>query len=155
MKLGTKGRYAVMAMADLASHAEGRPVPLADIADRQGISLSYLEQLFGRLRRGGLVTSARGPGGGYRLSRSPADTRVGDIVLAVDDQPQTLQCTPEHGACCANDQEQCLTHDLWAQLGMQIQHFLNGVTLEDVLSRRVAALGVAPSNLPAEPAAAA
>jgi len=153
MKLGTKGRYAVMAMADLASHAEGRPVPLADIAGRQGISLSYLEQLFGRLRRSGLVVSARGPGGGYRLSRSAAETRVGEIVFAVDDQPQAQFCTPEHGAC-ANDQERCMTHDLWAQLGIEIQQFLDGVTLDDVLARRVAGFGPRAANAAAEPAAA-
>lgn len=94
MKLSTKGRYAVMAMVDLASHSRGNPVALADIAERQEISLSYLEQLFGKLRKGGLVKSVRGPGGGYLLARIPQQTRVSDIILAVDEPIQTTRCSP-------------------------------------------------------------
>lgn len=94
MKLSTKGRYAVMAMVDLASHSDGSPVALADIAERQEISLSYLEQLFGKLRKGGLVKSVRGPGGGYLLARSVGQLRISDIILAVDEPIQTTRCTP-------------------------------------------------------------
>src|SRR6202043_2017970 len=93
VKLSTKGRYAVMAMVDLARHAQAKPVSLSDIATRQEISLSYLEQLFARLRRAGLVISARGPGGGYRLTRGSADTRVSEIILAVDEPIKATRCT--------------------------------------------------------------
>ena len=94
MKLSTKGRYAVMAMVDLARHAQAKPVSLSDIATRQEISLSYLEQLFARLRRAGLVKSVRGPGGGYRLARGSAETRVSEIILAVDEPIKATRCPP-------------------------------------------------------------
>ena len=97
MRLSTKGRYAVMAMADLVVADVGKPVPLADVAQRQEISLSYLEQLFGRLRRAGLVSSVRGPGGGYRIARDPALVRIADIVLAVDEPLAATRCTPGAG----------------------------------------------------------
>jgi len=113
VKLSTKGRYAVMAMVDLACNSNGSPVALADIADRQEISLSYLEQLFGKLRKGGLVKSVRGPGGGYLLARPAPQTRVSDIILAVDEPIQTTRCTPGSPAGCHNHKGRCLTHDLW------------------------------------------
>ncbi len=137
MKLSTKGRYAVMAMVDLACHSSGNPVALADIAQRQEISLSYLEQLFGKLRKGGLVKSVRGPGGGYLLSRPPAQMRVSDIILAVDEPIQTTRCTPGSPAGCHNNKGRCLTHDLWEELGNQIYLYLSSVSLADVTERRV------------------
>ncbi|MGB0696347.1 MAG: Rrf2 family transcriptional regulator [Rhodospirillaceae bacterium] len=137
MRLSTKGRYAVMAMADLAAHSSGKPVALADIADRQEISLSYLEQLFGRLRKGGLVKSVRGPGGGYLLSRDAGDMRISDIILAVDEPIQTTRCSPGSPAGCHNNKGRCLTHDLWEELANQIYLYLSSVSLEDVTERRV------------------
>ena len=137
MKLSTKGRYAVMAMVDLASHSQGSPVALADIAERQEISLSYLEQLFGKLRKGGLVKSVRGPGGGYLLSRSSQQTRISDIILAVDEPIQTTRCTPGSPAGCHNNKGRCLTHDLWEELGNQIYLYLSSVSLADVCERRI------------------
>ncbi len=137
MKLSTKGRYAVMAMADLASHSQGSPVALADIADRQEISLSYLEQLFGKLRKGGLVKSVRGPGGGYLLARPAPQTRISDIILAVDEPIQTTRCSPGSPAGCHNHKGRCLTHDLWEELGNQIYLYLSSVSLGDVVERRV------------------
>jgi Rrf2 family iron-sulfur cluster assembly transcriptional regulator len=136
MKLSTKGRYAVMAMADLAAASDGRPVPLADIASRQEISLSYLEQLFARLRRAGVVSSVRGPGGGYRLARDASETRVSDIILAVDEPVDVTRC--QHGLSgCMETGKRCVTHDLWDELSRHIQLFLSSVTLEDIVARRV------------------
>jgi len=137
MKLSTKGRYAVMAMVDLASHSRGNPVALADIAERQEISLSYLEQLFGKLRKGGLVKSVRGPGGGYLLARIPQQTRVSDIILAVDEPIQTTRCSPGTPAGCHNNKGRCLTHDLWEELGNQIYLYLSSVSLHDICERRI------------------
>ena len=137
MKLSTKGRYAVMAMVDLACHSSGSPVALADIADRQEISLSYLEQLFGKLRKGGLVKSVRGPGGGYLLARPAPQMRVSDIILAVDEPIQTTRCTPGSPAGCHNHKGRCLTHDLWEALGDHIHSFLAGVSLDDVVQGRL------------------
>ena len=137
MRLSTKGRYAVMAMADLASHSQGKPVALADIAERQEISLSYLEQLFGKLRKGGLVRSVRGPGGGYLLSRTAGEMRISDIILAVDEPIQTTRCTPGTPAGCHNNKGRCMTHDLWEELGNQIYLYLSSVTLEQVTQRKV------------------
>src|SRR6201992_3703491 len=113
MRLSTKGRYAVMAMADLAGHAaQARPVALADIAERQEISLSYLEELFAKLRRGGLVTSVRGPGGGYRLSRPSAEVRIADIIVAVDEPIAATRCHPGSPLGCTGTATRCVTHDL-------------------------------------------
>jgi Rrf2 family transcriptional regulator, iron-sulfur cluster assembly transcription factor len=137
MKLNTKGRYAVMAMADLARHAAARPVSLADIASRQDISLSYLEQLFARLRRAGLVKSVRGPGGGYRLARSNEETRIADIILAVDEPIKATRCEAGSAKGCTGGHGRCITHDLWEELGRQINVFLSSVTIADVLERRV------------------
>lgn len=137
MNLSTKGRYAVMAMVDLARNANGKPVALNEIAQRQEISLSYLEQLFARLRRGGLVVSARGPGGGYKLARAAEDTRIADIMLAVDEPLKATRC--EHGSPrgCTGQHGRCVTHDLWEELGRQIHIFLSSVTLADVVNKRV------------------
>lgn len=138
MRLSTKGRYAVMAMADLAIHeANARPVSLADIADRQEISLSYLEQLFAKLRRNGLVTSVRGPGGGYRLSRPADEVRVADIIMAVDEPINATRCRLGSAKGCTNQGARCITHDLWEELGRQIHMFLSAVSLADVIDNRV------------------
>lgn len=137
MRLSTKGRYAVMAMVDLASFGGRKPVSLADIADRQEISLSYLEQLFGKLRKGGLVRSVRGPGGGYLLARTLADTRISDIVMAVDEPLKATRCKTGSSAGCHSDKSRCLTHDLWEELGNQIYLYLSSVSLEDIVERRV------------------
>lgn len=138
MRLSTKGRYAVMAMADLAGHeGANRPVSLAEIAKRQEISLSYLEQLFAKLRRGGLVTSVRGPGGGYRLSRTSAEVRIADIIMAVDEPITATRCRPGSPKGCTGTTSRCLTHDLWEELGRQIHVFLSSVSLADVVEKRV------------------
>lgn len=137
MKLSSKGRYAVMAMTDLARAGAGMTVSLADIASRQEISQSYLEQLFARLRRAGLVKSVRGPGGGYRLARSAGAIDIAEIIRAVDEPMRAIRCSGLRTKGCLSGGERCLTHDLWEQLGAQIQLFLAGVTLEDVIARRV------------------
>jgi Rrf2 family iron-sulfur cluster assembly transcriptional regulator len=141
VKLSTRGRYAVMAMADLARHAGGmqgdEPVRLSEIADRQEISLPYLEQLFAKLRRGGLVAAVRGPRGGYRLARAADDTRIADIIVAVDEPIKATRCKSESSKGCLGKTGRCLTHDLWEELGRQIEVFLESVTLADVLERRV------------------
>lgn len=137
MKLSTKGRYAVMAMVDLASHGKGQPIALADIAERQEISLSYLEQLFAKLRRGGLVRSVRGPGGGYLLAHPVDGTRVSDVILAVDEPIRATRCAPGSPAGCRANKSRCLTHDLWEELGNQIHLYLSSVTIADVVNRRV------------------
>jgi Rrf2 family iron-sulfur cluster assembly transcriptional regulator len=139
MKLSTKGRYAVMAMADIAVHSEGHPVALATITERQDISQDYLEQLFLKLRKAGLVESSRGPGGGYRLSRDPEDIRIAEIVLAVDEPLQVTRCSGDAIEGCTHG-EKCLTHDLWSALGRQIYGFLAAVTLGDVVNKRNLAL---------------
>ena len=132
MRLTTKGRYAVTAMLDLAIHFEEGPITLADISQRQCISLSYLEQLFAKLRRQGLVESTRGPGGGYRLSRSPMEIPVADVILAVDEKVETTRCG---GLANCQDDEQCLTHELWAELSQQIYQFLCGISLGNLVER--------------------
>lgn len=137
MKLSTKGRYAVMAMVDLARHSQGKPVALNDIAVRQEISLSYLEQLFAKLRRGGLVISARGPGGGYRLARSAEETRISDIILAVDEPIKATRCEVGSSKGCTGQQGRCITHDLWEELSRQIHIFLSSVSVADVVNKRV------------------
>ena len=137
MKLSTKGRYAVMAMVDLASNSEGQPVALADIAKRQEISLSYLEQLFAKLRKGGLVKSVRGPGGGYLLAHPPGEARISDVILAVDEPIRATRCAPGSPSGCRSNNSRCLTHDLWEELGNQIHLYLSSVTLADICNRRV------------------
>jgi len=137
VKLSTKGRYAVMGLVDLAKHSGGRPVALADIARRQEISLSYLEQLFAKLRRGGLVNSVRGPGGGYLLAHPADQTRIADAILAVNEPIRATRCTPGSPAGCRSNRSRCLTHDLWEELGNQIHMYLNSVTLADVVEQRI------------------
>jgi len=137
VRLSTKGRYAVMAMVDLACRSDGKPVALADIAERQEISLSYLEQLFAKLRKGGLVRSVRGPGGGYLLARTAEATRISDIILAVDEPIRATRCTPGVPEGCRSNKSRCLTHDLWEELGHQIHLYLSAVSLADVRERRI------------------
>ena len=139
MRLSSKGRYAVMAMADLARHSVDptvRAVALADIAARQDLSLAYLEQLFTRLRREGLVVSHRGPGGGYRLARPAGQLAVAEIVLAVDEPLEAVRCQSKAKGCMPGG-ERCLTHDLWEALGDHIHSFLSGVSLDDVVQGRM------------------
>jgi len=135
MKLTSKGRYAVTAMLDLALRAGDRPVTLADISARQGISLSYLEQLFTRLRKHGLVSSTRGPGGGYSLSRSSHDIAVAEVVAAVDESVDATRCG---GKANCQDGKRCLTHDLWAELSEQVYLFLSGITLGQLVDQGLA-----------------
>lgn len=139
MRLSTKGRYAVMAMADLARNGDDRAVSLAEIAARQEISLSYLEQLFARLRKGGLVRSVRGPGGGYRLAKAAEETAVAEIVLAVDEPIRATRCIGHASpkGCMASG-ERCITHHLWEDLGQEIHRYLASVSLRDVIERRPA-----------------
>ena len=137
MKLSTKGRYAVMDMADLASQKSDKPISLAEIAERQGISLSYLEQLFGRLRKGGLVKSVRGTGGGYLLAHAANETRISDVILAVDEPIKATRCQPGSPFGCHFDKGRCLTHDLLEELGNRIYLFLSSVNLADIIQRRV------------------
>jgi len=132
MRLTTKGRYAVTAMLDLAIHYDRGAVTLADIAGRQGISLSYLEQLFARLRRQGLVTSTRGPGGGYRLANEPNAIQVAEIINAINEQVDATRCGGDRN--CAKD-ERCLTHYLWEDLSTRIHEFLSGITLGDLVDQ--------------------
>ncbi len=133
MKLTTKGRYAVTAMLDLAIHDAAGPVALADIAKRQGISLSYLEQLFARLRKRGLVRSVRGPGGGYQLGREAARIAVSDVIWAVDELVDATRCAGRENC---QGEERCLTHDLWHDLSQQIRDFLSGIDLAELVERR-------------------
>jgi len=133
MRLTTKGRYAVTAMLDLALNAKDRPVPLAEISKRQGISLSYLEQLFARLRKKSLVDSARGPGGGYRLSRAAKEISVVDIIVAIDEKVNVTRCGGTHDC---HDGRPCLTHELWEDLSLRIHQFLEEITLGQLVERR-------------------
>jgi len=133
MRLTTKGRYAVTAMLDLAINYQNGPITLSDISKRQDISLSYLEQLFSKLRKNGLVDSARGPGGGYRLSRDADEIAVGQVITAVDEKIDVTQCAGK-GDC--KDGGPCLTHELWCDLSDQIYDFLNGISLGQLVRDR-------------------
>lgn len=133
MRLTTKGRYAVTAMLDLAINYKDGPITLSDISKRQGISLSYLEQLFSKLRKNGLVDSARGPGGGYRLSRDASDIAVADVITAVDEKIDVTRCEGK-GNC--QDGRPCLTHELWNDLSKQIYQFLSGISLGQLVVNR-------------------
>jgi Rrf2 family iron-sulfur cluster assembly transcriptional regulator len=148
-----------MAMADLARHSGNgsgiEQVRLCEIAARQEISLSYLEQLFGKLRRGGLVLAARGPGGGYRLAQPAAETRIADIIVAVDEPIKATRCRSDSAKGCLGRTGRCLTHDLWEELGRQIEVFLESVTLADVLERRVLGRARAAAGADSSHAAAA
>ncbi|MGR8947572.1 MAG: Fe-S cluster assembly transcriptional regulator IscR [Gammaproteobacteria bacterium] len=132
MRLTTRGRYAVTAMLDLALHAQTGPVSLADISGRQGISQSYLEQLFARLRKQGLVDGTRGPGGGYRLGKETGAISVADVIDAVNESVDATKCGGEKN--CQGEQR-CLTHDLWEDLSGQIRRFLDDVSLEKLVTR--------------------
>lgn len=145
MRLTTKARYAVMAMVDLSQCHELGPVKLSDIAARQELSLSYLEQLFARLRRAGLVRSVRGPGGGYLPCQGCAEVTIADIVMAVDEPIRATRCESSAEAGCLSNNRRCQTHDLWEELGNQIYLFLNAVTLDDVLSGRVVGMAGPPA----------
>ena len=131
MKLSTRGRYAVTAMFDIALHHDEGPVSLADIAQRQGISLSYLEQLFASLRDQGLVKSTRGPGGGYSLAVDSAEIAIADVIDAVDESLDTTRCG---GSGDCQDHQRCLTHDLWENLSHQIRSYLSGVSLAQAVN---------------------
>jgi len=136
MRLTTKGRFAVTAMIDLASRQAEGPVTLAGIAERQSISLSYLEQLFGKLRRHKLVSSVRGPGGGYRLARDMSRITVADIIVAVDEPLDATQCGGKQNC---HDEQRCMTHDLWANLNKRMYEYLDSVTLGALVMREVKA----------------
>ncbi len=138
MILSTRGRYAVMAMVELASREEKRPVTLADISDAQEIPLAYLEQIFAKLRKCGLVKSVRGPGGGYQLNRPASELWVSDIILAAEEAIKMTRCDSGAAGCMA-PKTRCLTHDLWEGLGNQIYTYLRSVSLEDVCERRLRA----------------
>ena len=133
MRLTTKGRFAVTAMLDLALHATDGPVTLAGISERQKISLSYLEQLFGKLRRRCLVESVRGPGGGYYLARPPAELSVADIVRAVEEPIDSTQCGGRENC---HDNQRCMTHDLWEELNATVYGFLGGVKLSHLVDKQ-------------------
>ena len=140
MRLTTKGRFAVTAMLDLALRQHKGPVTLAGISERQDISLSYLEQLFGKLRRAELVESIRGPGGGYCLARQPAAITVADIIIAVDEPLDATQCG---GREDCHDSRRCMTHDLWIDLNRTIYAYLEGITLGSLMDRQRAQNGEA------------
>ena len=133
MRLTTKGRFAVTAMIDLAMRHGGGPVTLAGISDRQKISLSYLEQLFGKLRRHGLVESVRGPGGGYNLARPMDQLTIADIIIAVDEPLDATRCG---GLANCQDEQRCMTHDLWVSLNEKIYEYLSSVTLKEMVDRQ-------------------
>jgi Rrf2 family iron-sulfur cluster assembly transcriptional regulator len=163
MRLSTRGRYAVMAMAELAARAApptigpcagspGGPVSLAEIAGAQQLSLAYLEQLFGPLRRAGLVASARGPGGGYRLGRPAGAISIAEIVAAVDEPIRATRCEAGTPGCLSGTR--CLTHDLWAELGEQIHLFLLGLTLADVVCGQTRGRAAPPLAAPVDGAVA-
>tara|TARA_B100000965_G_C19201866_1_gene587769 strand:- start:109 stop:528 length:420 start_codon:yes stop_codon:yes gene_type:complete len=133
MKLTTKGRYAVMAMADIASFEGKRPISLTEISIRQNISLSYLEQLFLKLKNKNLVKSIRGSNGGYVLERPASEIRISNIIYAVDEKVKTLNCKRESKKGCNNKSTKCITHNLWDQLEQHINHFFEKVKLEDLV----------------------
>ncbi|EKO3721687.1 MULTISPECIES: Fe-S cluster assembly transcriptional regulator IscR [Vibrio] len=130
MRLTSKGRYAVTAMLDVALNSQQNPVPLADISERQGISLSYLEQLFSKLRKAGLVASVRGPGGGYRLGAEASTISIGTVIAAVDESVDATKC---HGKGDCQGGTRCLTHTLWCDLSSRISDFLNNITLGELM----------------------
>ena len=136
MELNSKGRYAVMAMADLARHGGAMAVPLSDIAERQQISIAYLEQIFLKLRRAGLIESERGRSGGYRLAKPAAGIAVADVMAAADESVEMTRCASEGTPGCVK-QERCLTHDLWDALSDKIRDYLQDVSLQDVIDGKV------------------
>ncbi len=137
MILSTKGRYAVMAMVDLAAHQQDKPIGLAAIADRQEIPLAYLEQIFAKLKRAGLVQSSRGPGGGYKLACPATEIPVVSIIAASEEAIKMTRCAEHSHAGCMADKTRCMTHDLWEGLGQQIYGYLRDITLDDIVARRI------------------
>ena len=135
MKLTTKGRYAVMAMADLALFQNGKPVSLNDISLRQNISLSYLEQLFAKLKNGKLVKSVRGPSGGYILDKNPKEIKLSNIIIAVDEKVKTLNCKKDSKKGCNGKNTKCITHNLWDDLEQHINAFFENKSLNDLLKQ--------------------
>ena len=136
MKLTTKGRYAVMAMADLAANQNGKPVSLTDISLRQNISQSYLEQLFSKLKNEKLVKSIRGSAGGYVIDKNPKEIKISNIIFAVDEQIKTLNCKRESKKGCNGKTIKCITHNLWDDLENHINNFFDRVTLNDVIKQK-------------------
>jgi Rrf2 family iron-sulfur cluster assembly transcriptional regulator len=150
MRLTTKGRFAVTAMLDLAMHSNAGPVTLSNISERQKISLSYLEQLFGKLRRGKLVDSVRGPGGGYNLARPASQLTVADIIIAVEEPIDSRQCEGKDN--CLGD-HRCMTHDLWESLNDTVLNYLGGVRLSDLMQKQRTQIVAAPTSLVKSPPA--
>ena len=147
MMLSTKARYAVMALVDLAQCEGAQPITLAAIAERQEIPLAYLEQIFARLKKAGLVASVRGPGGGYTLARAADDTTIADIINGSDEPMQMTRC-PSHGKTgCMATKAKCMTHDLWDGLERNIHDYLDGITLADVISPSLRAKRSNPADL--------
>ena len=132
MKLTTKSRYAVTAMLDIASHNTGSPISLPEISHRQNISLSYLEQLFSRLKKSGLVDSIKGPGGGYKLSKDANEIVISEVIQAVDEDLETTAC---NGKSNCHNNHQCISHNLWQDLGNEINNFLSDITLQQVIAK--------------------
>lgn len=145
MRLTTKGRFAVTAMLDLAMHEHDKPVTLAGISERQSISLSYLEQLFSRLRRNGLVKSVRGPGGGYRLAKAKDQIAVSHIISAVDELIDATQCGGQENC---HEERRCMTHDLWTSLNSKILEYLSGVSLADLVASQTEGKKIVMGNRP-------
>jgi Rrf2 family transcriptional regulator, iron-sulfur cluster assembly transcription factor len=145
MRLSTKSRYAVTSLLDMVMHSDKGPVSLADISQRQGISLSYLEQLFAKMRRNNLVVSTRGPGGGYRLSASPEEVSVSDIILSVDDK---FEVTNKDALPGANNYEPCLTEQLWDELSQQISSYLTGISLADMIRNQTSEAKYSEQDFP-------
>ncbi len=144
MRLTTRGRFAVTAMIDLAMRPGTAPMTLAEISTRQKISLSYLEQLFGKLRRKGIVASVRGPGGGYRLAKGMAEIAVADIILAVDEPLDATQCGGKENC---RDEQKCITHDLWVRLNKHVLDYLGAVTLKHLVDDQIAARSQNPVSV--------
>ncbi len=137
MNLTTKGRYAVMAMVDLAMHSIKGPITLAEIAQRQDIALNYLEQIFMRLRKNGLVSSVRGPGGGYVINLPAEEIKISKIINAVDESIKMTRCQNQKTLGCMHGKAKCITHNLWEGLGNQISNYLNSITLADICNNRL------------------
>lgn len=148
MILGTKARYAVMAMVDLAGRPQDKPVSLAELADSQEITVPYLEQLFAKLRQCGLVQSVRGPGGGYMLGKPAENIFISDIIEAVNETMQMTRCNKHEIGGCMSSKARCLTHDLWEGLEKNIHNYLHGISLADVRSKKMPALFASKPDIP-------
>ncbi|MGF1657869.1 MAG: Rrf2 family transcriptional regulator [Rubrimonas sp.] len=148
MKLSTKGRYAVTALADIALQGGDRLVTLSEISQRQDVSLAYLEQLFVRLRKAGLVDSVRGPGGGYRLGKPASELRIIDVMAAVDETVSAVRCESAVEPGCGGSRAKCLTHNLWEQLSSHVHVFLSQTSIADVIEDRLAPCPAAPTLWP-------